>query len=325
MKTITEHKVTILSAICLMLLLFSSCVRDTLFEDKGEGSIKTKAFSDAPFFYYGYEDKVIYLEQIMDKIFIRFSPDTDKEQILALIDGAVSLKLIDGAYWDKGPLRYAALESPDGKLIPQETIELFKERTEIVSATYMYRYNNGNLEGIMDEFTVLLKENTSYEQLAKLAKENGCKIGDENQFVKNQFTLHVPKTSELNAMQMANKFYETKLFKFSESEFVVLNAAQSNDLLFYDQWGLKNTGQSGGTTGIDINAEQAWSITTGSSSIKIAIIDNGVSLTHEDLQANLLAGYDATGNGSWGGSSSTDTHGTMVAGVVGAIQNSKGY
>jgi len=281
----------------------------------------TRDYSNDIFYYYGYENRAIYLEQVMDKILLGFTSDTHSEQMLALIDGYSTLQLIDGTLCGVGYIRFAAIESKDEKQISLETLTSLKGKDEIISATYMYRYNGSHAMGIMDDFVVRLKGSTSYEQLKKLAEKNACRIGKKNQFVDNQYTLHVSKTSELNAMQMANKFYETKLFKFSESEFVVLNAAQSNDLLFYDQWGLKNTGQSGGTTGIDINAEQAWSITTGSSSIKIAIIDNGVSLTHEDLQANLLAGYDATGNGSWGGNNNGDTHGTMVAGVAGAIQN----
>ena len=96
------------------------------------------------------------------------------------------------------------------------------------------------------------------------------------------------------------------------------------------QWTFKNTGQQGGTPGIDINIEPAWRITKGNSNIKTAIVDNGVDLTHPDLEANLLKspGYDATApagqSGTKGGYAGNDGHGTWCAGVVGAIDNSIG-
>ncbi len=65
------------------------------------------------------------------------------------------------------------------------------------------------------------------------------------------------------------------------------NPVTPNDQYFYKQWNLKNTGQAGGTSGEDIDATDAWSITTGSSSVKLGIIDTGVLSTHEDLTGRV--------------------------------------
>jgi len=84
-----------------------------------------------------------------------------------------------------------------------------------------------------------------------------------------------------------------------------------NDLSFGQLWGLNNTGQVvDGTTGTldaDIDAPEAWDITTGSATIVIAVTDTGVNYTHTDLAANMWTnpGEDAwinpadptTGNG----------------------------
>ncbi len=94
-----------------------------------------------------------------------------------------------------------------------------------------------------------------------------------------------------------------------------------------DQWGFHNTGQSGGTAGIDIKAPEAWGITRGDGNIKVAVIDMGVDLSHPDLMANLLPGYDATegcAGGSNGGCWGDDSHGTSCAGIIGAINNDIG-
>jgi subtilisin family serine protease len=66
--------------------------------------------------------------------------------------------------------------------------------------------------------------------------------------------------------------------------------------------------------------EEAWNVTPGGcEDIVIAIIDDGVTLTHEDLMANLLPGYDATGGGSGGAHTSGDGHGTFCAGTAAAV------
>lgn len=76
-------------------------------------------------------------------------------------------------------------------------------------------------------------------------------------------------------------------------------------------WGLKNTGGadtegSRGISGVDISAERAWDITTGSKDVVVAVIDTGVDFTHPDLapnawvnqaEANGQPNVDDDGNG----------------------------
>jgi subtilisin family serine protease len=60
-----------------------------------------------------------------------------------------------------------------------------------------------------------------------------------------------------------------------------------NDPSFASQWDLNNTGQSGGTAGADIHATQAWSVTTGSATTVVAVIDTGVDYDQPDLYQNI--------------------------------------
>ncbi|MDW7732317.1 MAG: S8 family peptidase [Methanolobus sp.] len=74
--------------------------------------------------------------------------------------------------------------------------------------------------------------------------------------------------------------------------------------------------------GIDcVNAPQVWANSTGNS-IKIAIIDTGISKKHPDL---IVAGgvdlRDTTENKKW---DDDNGHGTHVAGIIGACNNSIG-
>ena len=56
---------------------------------------------------------------------------------------------------------------------------------------------------------------------------------------------------------------------------------------FSELWGLDNTGQTGGSSDADIDALEAWDITTGSSSVVVAVIDSGIDYTHPDLYRNV--------------------------------------
>ena len=114
-----------------------------------------------------------------------------------------------------------------------------------------------------------------------------------------------------------------------------------NDPNFSSQWGMNNTGQTGGTTDADIDAPEAWAITAGDSSIVVAVLDTGVDYTHPDLAANIWTnpgeiagdGIDNDGNGfiddvhGWDFQNEDNDpmddhgHGTHVAGTIAAVGN----
>ena len=92
-----------------------------------------------------------------------------------------------------------------------------------------------------------------------------------------------------------------------------------NDAWFPSQWHLRNVGQSGGTSGVDINVESVWDAWRGSG-VAIGVVDDGVQAAHPDLMPNLDASLSVNFNAStfdpaW------DTHGTPVAGIIGALGN----
>jgi subtilisin family serine protease len=114
---------------------------------------------------------------------------------------------------------------------------------------------------------------------------------------------------------------------YAEPNFVYRLARIPTDPLFGDQAGLHNVGQLvggqySGAPGADIDAPEAWDVTTGDPSVTVAIVDSGVDASHPDLAANLVSGYDYSGvddpDPSPDPLAQAGDHGTHVAGVAGA-------
>lgn len=93
------------------------------------------------------------------------------------------------------------------------------------------------------------------------------------------------------------------------------------------QWHIKNTGQYTGTAGEDANVTPVWSDGNKGEGIRIAVVDDGMALSHEDLTDNVLSGrsYNYLSTSYADVSASNANHGTAVAGVVAAKDgNGKG-
>lgn len=136
--------------------------------------------------------------------------------------------------------------------------------------------------------------------------------------------------------------------RYIEPDYLIHVAATPNDPLYNLQWGLRNTGQTApnsspppgstqpGTPGADINAEAAWTITTGSPDMVIGVLDSGLDYNHPDLAGNIWTappGWNVDGCGAgthgirvatgWRNCDPMDDfyHGTHVSGIIGASGN----
>ena len=106
-----------------------------------------------------------------------------------------------------------------------------------------------------------------------------------------------------------------------ETATVALNNSQISDPLYGCQWHLRNQEQGGK----DINVEAVWAEGINGEGVNIAVVDDGMDFTHEDIAANV----DRTLNHDYKTGSSDihgpyEHHGTNVTGVIAARGNDTG-
>ena len=163
---------------------------------------------------------------------------------------------------------------------------------------------------------------------------------------------HLKLGKGVNVEDALAKYRQSPAVEYAEPNYLHQLAAIPNDTQFTSLWGLHNTGQNvngtAGTADVDIDAPEAWDLTTGNSNVIIAVIDSGIAYDHPDLAANMWTnpgeipndGIDNDNNGlvddyfgydfRYDDSEPMDPinlaggnpgHGTHVAGTIGAVGN----
>ncbi len=120
--------------------------------------------------------------------------------------------------------------------------------------------------------------------------------------------LRLPLRPGLDVLMACRKFLASPLVKRAEPNlFFRLAATEPNDFRYPLQWNL--------WSGYGINADLAWDLQKGSSSLVLAVVDTGVYINHEDLAGRVLAnGYDYINRDP--DPSDDNGHGTLVAGIA---------
>lgn len=137
-------------------------------------------------------------------------------------------------------------------------------------------------------------------------------------------TVRVRLPSHSSVAGTAASFERNPGVQFAQPNYVYRAEAIPNDTFFNLLWGLNNTGQAVdgvvGTPDADVDAPEAWDVTTGSDAVKVAVVDTGVEYDHPDLAGNIAElgpdYYDADSDPR-----DENGHGTHVAGTIGANGN----
>ncbi len=171
------------------------------------------------------------------------------------------------------------------------------------------------------------KSQSSDAALARFHAALNCKVLQSFERLGRVQVVALPKGAAVKAC--IAKYRQSGLVEFAEPDYLRhIDSVTPNDPKYLDGtlWGLNNYGQNGGTPHADIDAPDAWGVLTSASNIVVAILDTGVRYTHEDLAANMWTNPSDGSHGTNAIAGTTDPsddngHGTLMAGVLGAVGN----
>ncbi|WP_269609295.1 S8 family serine peptidase [Prochlorococcus marinus] len=204
---------------------------------------------------------------------------------------------------------------------------------------YKRSYINFKLKDfIQDLDLVLLRYNNEIEEW-----ENIFNSQSNSDILESFFKILDPGSYIIAITNYENKNNQSYKLEVDTKTFHE-NTVIPNDSLFEEQWSLLNHGQGDGFDNADVYAPGAWKLRNQSPNVVVAVIDSGIDYNHEDLKKNIWKnkleiannGIDDDSNGyiddnqGWDfynndknphPHSSSNIHGTHVAGIIGAEGN----
>lgn len=202
------------------------------------------------------------------------------------------------------------------------------------------------IESVPGEFVVQLKPSASFIGFEKQVLSLGAEVVENirEDLILVRAAGESSKAGAVSAQKFAAQLSMLSMVEVAEPNYIYRAVKLPNDPDLQKLWGLKNSGAADsagarGLAGIDVGAESAWEITTGSKSVIVAVIDTGIDFAHPDLKAqawvndkekNGKAGVDDDGNGyvddvngfnfagNKGDSTDDNGHGSHCAGTIGA-------
>lgn len=188
-------------------------------------------------------------------------------------------------------------------------------REKVCSSDGLHRYqsSDGRDLTLTGYLNIKLNKSEDYPLLLSVLEKYKLEIVERNKFMPLWYTLRTTGVMSANALNIANEIFESGKFASSSPEFYGDFNDISLDPYILQQWGLYNTYHEG----IDISISKAWNYATGRG-VKVAVVDTGFDITHNDLTPNIHLCYDAQ--------MGADTcfyfnHGTHCAGIVAAVRN----
>lgn len=210
-------------------------------------------------------------------------------------------------------------------------------------------FSQQETEYVMGEVLVQIGPDTDIDNVVATTQQiNGITTGME---VKKHVSRHMRvwllgfDHQKVDHKTVLNSLNSNRYVTIAQNNHIIRQRLVPNDTQYGNQWQYDNNGSSGGVVDADIDAPEAWNITTGGltalgDTIVACVIDDGLDLSHQDFGDNLWVNYaeipndniDNDGNGyvddyqGWDADGNDDDisgggHGSPVAGIVGAKGN----
>lgn len=198
----------------------------------------------------------------------------------------------------------------------------------------VYLDRAGNIQVTSDVVTLQLEPGVSEGEARRRMDADGLELIRAIPFAPNTFEARATEQRPLR--ELIDDLQSKPYYLFAEPMLLqaITGRLKPADPRYANQWQHFNDGGNNGAIGADVHAEGAWDRTRGRGDqrpVRIAVIDNGMQVTHPDLRDGVIgAGYfQSTGLGTanfvrfpaGGGGFPDESHGTFCMGMAGARMN----
>ncbi len=296
-------------------------------------------------FYY-YNGRPVWLERSQSELSVRFSTQATRTDRTKL-DLGLSTSMRRRASRLRGrDLARVSLKRGSNAAMSRSLARLRARRNVDFAYPVWIDSKRGGRLLLTDEVIVRLKRDRASAPVREMLNARGLTIVREIAAGSGVFVLRLSEPKKADPLAVSRALYRSGLVNWAEPNFVqeLQKDYLAGDPLFAEQWYLNNSGQNGATVGADARLAGAWDLEKGDRAITIAVIDDGVQLSHPDLAPNIYTNQrEIPGNGvdddlngypddvhGWnflynnknvnpsGDDEYGDNHGTAVAGVAAA-------
>lgn len=268
--------------------------------------------------YYYYNKKKIEIEIDKNKVDVQTNQDFDTSILKK--EGIKKVALHNDNSEKKQLYKRITIEleeSTDEKSFSSKINSILAAKGVTNISPYFKRKDSKSI-GTSNIFYVKLNKESDVDILKQLASKKGFEIVHQNPFMPLWYQLVIKSKLTKSSVDLSNELFETGLFDDVDPGFQFnFKESCTNDPAFSQQWGLYNSTNPS----IDINACDAWAITQGSG-VMVAVVDQGIYKSHNDLAPNISGLSYNTQSGTVPSLFiNGNKHGTHVAGIIAAVKD----
>ena len=176
----------------------------------------------------------------------------------------------------------------------------------VTVASPVLAYGGQSAEDDFDHLIVKFRAGTNMDDIAHLNNTIGSRVLSIVDRI-GANVVAVPRNQRSFKLQ---SYLDSAIVEYAEVDGVAEATYIPSDPYFteVDQWAMYK-----------VKADQAWDLTKGSPSVRIAILDTGIDVNHPDLSGKVVASVNFTNSPS--PYNNGNDHGTHIAGIAAAATN----